>query len=169
MMTSLAHSRRFLVRAALIMAFLPVGLSARAADSPDAAKNHTAMSALQAELAKLGKPKLEGEKLFFGSAAVNGDFTIVDALKAKYGCSATLFVKKGDAFVRVSTNVMKEGKRAVGTPLDPSGPAYAAVSKDKVFYGVVDILGKLFDTGYEPIKNAAGEVVGAYYVGYALE
>ena len=53
--------------------------------------------------------------------------------------------------------------------LDPSGPAYAAIQKGEAFYGIVDILGKFYDTGYEPITNAAGETVGIYYVGYSVE
>lgn len=35
-----------------------------------------------------------------------------------------------------------------------------------MLYGVVDILGKQYDTGYEPIKNPSGEIIGVYYFGY---
>jgi hypothetical protein len=34
------------------------------------------------------------------------------------------------------------------------------------FYGEADILGKSYVTGYEPIRDAANDVVGIYYVGY---
>jgi hypothetical protein len=64
---------------------------------------------------------------------------------------------------------MKGDARAVGTPLDPSGPAKAAIDQGKAYYGVVDILGKMFDTGYEPIRTAKGDTIGVYYVGYPLE
>jgi hypothetical protein len=137
-----------------------------AADNP---KVKEAMKLLKETTDKLGKPKLEGDVLYFGSTKINNDFTVVDAVKAKVGGTATLFVKKGGNFVRVSTNVMKDGNRAVGTSLDPSGPAAAAIKQGNVFYGAVDILGKIYDTGYEPIKNAAGEIIGVYYVGYSLE
>ncbi|MCX5875574.1 MAG: Cache 3/Cache 2 fusion domain-containing protein [Deltaproteobacteria bacterium] len=132
-------------------------------------KIKTAMAAMKDEAAKLGAPKSDGSSLSFGATKINDNFELVDALKAKFGCTATFFMKKGDAFVRVSTNVMKEGKRAVGTPLDPSGPAIAAIRQGKAYYGIVDILGKLYDTGYEPIKNAGGEIVGVYYIGYLME
>ena len=137
-----------------------------AADNP---KVKEAMKMLKESTDKLGKPKLEGDVLMFGTAKINNDFTVVDAVKAKMGGTATLFAKKGANFVRVSTNVMKDGNRAVGTSLDPSGPAAAAIKQGNAFYGAVDILGKIFDTGYEPIKNAAGEIIGVYYVGYAME
>jgi hypothetical protein len=64
---------------------------------------------------------------------------------------------------------MKEGKRAVGTPLDPAGPAIAAIKQNNPYYGMVDILGKIYDTGYEPIKSASGEVIGIYYIGFLME
>lgn len=128
-----------------------------------------AMAMLKSETAKLGSAKAENGVLYFGSEKMNDNFTVVDAVKAKHGGTATLFVKSGTAFVRISTNVMKKGERAIGTNLDPQGPAIAAIRNGKAFYGIVDILGKLFDTGYEPIKDAAGEVVGIYYVGYPIE
>ncbi|MBU1406156.1 MAG: Cache 3/Cache 2 fusion domain-containing protein [Proteobacteria bacterium] len=139
------------------------------AATESSAKIKTAMAAMKDEAAKLGAPKIEGGALFFGASKINDNYALVDSLKAKFGCTATFFMKKGDAFVRVSTNVMKDGKRAVGTPLDPSGPAIAAIRQGNAFYGMVDILGKLYDTGYEPIKNAGGEIIGVYYIGYLME
>lgn len=145
-----------------------ISLSA-GADTEFTAKVKGSMADMKAEAAKLGASKVEGEVLMFGSSKINDNFALVDALKAKHGGTATFFVKKGNAFVRISTNVMKDGKRAVGTQLDPSGPAIAAIRQGNAYYGVVDILGKLYDTGYEPIKTDKGEIVGIYYVGYPME
>ena len=94
---------------------------------------------------------------------------MVDQIKTKQGGTATVFAKKGGNYIRISTNVMKGDMRAVGTPLDPAGPAKAAIDQGKAFYGAVDILGKIYDTAYEPIKNSKGETIGVYYVGYPLE
>jgi hypothetical protein len=42
-----------------------------------------------------------------------------------------------------------------------------AIQKGEAFYGGdVDILGKLYTTGYEPIRDGAKTVIGIYYVGY---
>lgn len=83
------------------------------------------------------------------------------------GGTATLFVKSGDDFVRVATNVMKDdGTRAVGTILDPKGPAIQAIRKGEPYYGEATILGKPYITGYEPIKDAKDNVLGVFYVGY---
>jgi len=135
-----------------------------------------AMTMLKAETAKLGAPKVEGTDqtadkttpgLYFGSTKVNNDFTIVDKVKAEAGGTATLFVKSGDDYVRVSTNVPGSVHgRALGTILDPKGKAIANINKGEAFYGEVDILGKLYVTGYDPIKDASGKVIGIWYVGY---
>lgn len=154
----------------LFALFAGVLLASSVAHSAASPKVEGAMKALIGESGKLGAPKLEGETLSFGASKINDNFVVVDDIKAKQGgATATFFIKKGEGFVRVSTNVMKEGKRAVGTPLDPSGPAIAAIRQGKAFYGIVDILGKLYETGYEPIKNAKGDVIGIYYVGYLME
>src|SRR5271168_3670082 len=141
--------RDFALFTALAASLGFLGMPALAADS---ANVKTAMQTLKDEMAKIGPAKLDGDTLFFGSTKINDNFAVVDNVKAKHGGTATMFAKKGSNFVRVSTNVQKDGARAVGTILDPSGPAFAALSQGNAFYGMVDILGKIYDTGYEPIK-----------------
>lgn len=113
----------------------------------------------------LGAVKAEGINLFFGATKINGNYAIVDAVKEKFGCVATFFVKKGDSFIRISTNVQKEGNRAIGTKLDPDGPAIKVVAKGETYQGEADILGAKHVTIYEPIKDAQGAIAGIYFVG----
>jgi len=71
------------------------------------------------------------------------------------------------ARVRVATNVKKDdGSRAIGTILDPKGRAIVAIAKGEPFFGEVDILGKPYVTGYKPIRDGSGSLIGIYYVGY---
>ncbi len=135
-----------------------------------AAEVKAAIGEMIAETTKLGTPKLEGTVLFFGPTKINGNYALVDALKLKYKCTATFFAKKGDGFVRIATNVIKDdGSRAIGTQLDPNGPVIGPIKKGEPFYGVADILGKKYETGYEPVKNEAGEIIGVYYIGFRLD
>jgi hypothetical protein len=137
------------------------------------------MASLKAMAAKLGSPKVEGKDpvggkdapaLYFGSTKINNNFDVVDAVSKDdgKGMTATFFVKSGDEYVRVSTSVPKpDGSgRAIGTILDPSGKAIAEIKQGKPFYGEVAILGTPYITGYEPMKDAGGNVIGIYYVGY---
>ena len=92
---------------------------------------------------------------------------VVEPSISRVGGTATIFVKNGDEFVRVATNVKKDdGSRAIGTILDPKGKAIASIQKNEAFYGDVDILGKPYVTGYEPILDSSKAIIGIYYVGY---
>lgn len=149
---------------------LPV--AANAQDSRVAA----AMELLKAKANELGPPKIEGTDsvagkqvpaIYFGSTKMNNNFTLVDEVVKEVGGTATIFVKSGDEYVRVATNVTKDdGSRAVGTILDPKGKAIESIRNDEAFYGNVDILGKSYVAGYDPIRDAEKHVIGIYYVGY---
>jgi hypothetical protein len=98
---------------------------------------------------------------------MNYNFDFVDEVAKKARMAATIFVKSGGDYVRVATNVKKDdGSRAVGTVLDPKGNAIASIQKNEAFYGDVDILGKPYTTGYEPIRDSSKSVIGIYLVGY---
>ena len=125
----------------------------------------TSMTALQAETAKLGAPKLQGSDLYFGNTKVSAD--LVDAVVKKNGGVATLFAKSGDQYVRVATTVKKEdGTSAVGTALDANSHALAKLKNGEAYYGDATVFGKTYVAEYEPIKDASGAVIGAYFVGY---
>lgn len=96
-------------------------------------------------------------------------FDLVDSLTAIMGGTATLFSRDNEDFVRISTNVITNDKRAIGTVLAPTGLAIAAIRRGEAFYGVVDILGNPFVTGYEPIKDSSNKVIGISYVGYRAD
>jgi hypothetical protein len=125
----------------------------------------TSMAALQAETAKLGAAKVQGSDLYFGNTKASND--LVRAMKKEHGAAATIFVKSGDQYKRVATTVKKEdGSNAVGTALDPKSPAIAKLNSGEPYYGDATVFGKTYDAGYEPIKDAAGAVIGAYFVGH---
>ena len=130
---------------------------------------------LDARLAKIGAVKIDGTDtagdktvpaIFFGDRKINNNYDVVDAIRKAHQATATVFVKSGDEFVRVSTNVLTpEGKRGVGTQLARNA-AYAAVSAGKQYCGPIDVLGTAFDACYNPIKDAGGQIVGVSYIGH---
>jgi methyl-accepting chemotaxis protein len=128
------------------------------------------------ESEKIGAPSIKGSgtldnvtvpDLCFGKQSMVMDNGLVDKIKNLMGSTATIFVRSGDDFIRISTNVIKDGKRAIGTKLDPNGKAIKAIREGNSFYGVVDILGSPYLTGYEPIKEN-NNVVGIWYCGYPI-
>ena len=105
--------------------------------------------------------RVENGALMVGDYVINNNNELPDLLKELCGGTATVFM--GDT--RIATNVLKnDGSRAIGTKLD--GPAHDAVmKKGEPFRGEAKILGVPYFTSYDPIKNAAGQVIGVLYVG----
>jgi len=120
-----------------------------------------------------GQEPVAGEStpaLFLGDTLVNNNFDLVDGVTAVMGGTATLFVRDGQDFVRVSTNVKKgDGSRAIGTTLNMSGAAGRAISRGESYFGQVDILGNPYLTAYSPIRDADNQVIGIWYVGYSAD
>jgi hypothetical protein len=168
--------RKILIPTVILIATL-MWLPSFALEQEDAAqKVKASMSLLQSDAAKLGSPKLEGTALvanldtpalYFGSTKMNNNFDLVDSVVKEMGGTATIFVKNGENFVRVATNVKKDdGSRAIGTVLDPKGPVIQSIRNNQPYYGEANILGKSYMTAYVPIRDAANKVIGIYYVGY---
>ncbi len=181
---------RFVAKKALVVPMIAIGflgsllLMASAANAQEA-RTAASMAALKDKTAKLGAPKIEGEErvggksapaLYFGSTKMNNNFTIVDevATESGPGMMATLFVKGGvqqavaaasEEYIRVATSVqLPDGRRAVGTVM--GSPALESIKAGHPYHGEVEVLGTAYITRYEPIKDASGETIGAYFVGY---
>lgn len=136
------------------------------------------MALLKQQASALGPPKLgslvrvkdlEIPDLVLGQSTQANQHALVDSVTSIMSGTATIFVKSGTDYVRISTNVMKDKQRAIGTKLSPTGNAIKNINQGKAYYGQVDILGKPYITGYEPIFAANGEVIGIWYVGYSAD
>lgn len=99
---------------------------------------------------------------------------VVDEIRRISGASSTIFQRMNAAgdMLRVATNVMdQDGKRAVGTyipAVNPDGAANAVVASalaGKDFVGRAYVVNGWYATGYRPLKNASGEVIGMLFVG----
>jgi hypothetical protein len=171
---------RLIAKKALVVLVIAIGfpgsvmLMASAANAQEP-RTAASMAALKDKTAKLGAPKIEGTEevggksapeLYFGSTKMNNNFTLVDEIgKEDPGMNATLFVKAGDEYIRVATSVrLPDDRRAVGTVL--AAPALDSIKAGNPYYGEVEVLGRQYITHYEPIKDALGETIGAYFVGY---
>jgi len=158
-----------IVRACAAAAGLSLSLGAAAYDPKET------IADLDARLAKIGAPAIQGTDvvagktvpaIFFGDRKINNNFDVVDAVRKTHNATATVFVKDGDEFVRVSTNVLTpEGKRGVGTQLARNA-AYETVSQGQMYCGPIDVLGTAFDACYNPIRDADGKIIGASYIGH---
>jgi hypothetical protein len=99
---------------------------------------------------------------------MNNNFSVVDAVAEEggRGMAATLFVKSGDDYIRVATNVSTRvgSGRGIGSVL--TGPALDSIKAGNAYYGKAPVLGTTYISGYEPIKDSSGAIIGVYFVGY---
>jgi len=157
------------LRACAAAAGLTLSLAATAYD-PKAT-----IADLDERLAKIGAPTIQGTDsvagrsvpaIYFGDRKINNNYDVVDSVRKAHNATATVFVKDGDEFVRVSTNVLTpEGKRGIGTQLARNA-AYESVSKGQQYCGPIDVLGTAYDSCYNPIRDAGGKIIGVSYIGH---
>ena len=101
-----------------------------------------------------------------GGEVLNLNFAIVDRFTAISGAVATVFVRDGDDFIRITTSLKNEnGKRAIGTRLDHEHPARATLLANKPFIGKVNLFNHDYITHYLPVQDASGAIVAALFVG----
>lgn len=149
-----------------------------ATDSIMAARVQNSMRLLKKMGDELGQARQEGTvvvndveaaNIYLGDTAQGNDFTLVDGLTSIMDGTATIFSKTGPDYIRIATNVISNGKRAIGTKLSATGKAIKQINKGEAYYGQVDILGKPYLTGYAPMKDASGKTIGIWYVGYSAD
>ncbi|WP_434606896.1 methyl-accepting chemotaxis protein [Pseudomonas sp. R1-7] len=105
--------------------------------------------------------------LSLGSEVLNNNFKEVDEFKAMTAGVATIFVRSGDDFIRVSTSVSKQdGTRAIGTVLDRAGPAYGPVIGGQSYIGRALLFGRFYMSQYTPVRDSSGKIIAVLYVGF---
>ncbi|WNH52738.1 Cache 3/Cache 2 fusion domain-containing protein [Stenotrophomonas oahuensis] len=116
------------------------------------------------------KPVTVGERatprLLMGTDTLNLQEGVVDRFAEATGGVATVFVRDGDDFVRVTTSLRNaEGNRAMGTVLDHASPAYPKMIAGESYTGPARLFGVDYMTHYMPLKDAAGEVTAIAFIG----
>ncbi|MGE7813517.1 methyl-accepting chemotaxis protein [Pseudomonas sivasensis] len=105
--------------------------------------------------------------LLLGSEVLNNNFTEVDEFKQMSGGVATVFVRSGEDFVRVSTSLTKQdGSRAIGTVLDRQGPAYQRVLGGQAYIGRAVLFDRSYMTQYSPVRDSSGKVIAVLFIGF---
>ncbi|MBR9726720.1 methyl-accepting chemotaxis protein [Shewanella intestini] len=107
--------------------------------------------------------------LFHEHEEVNGQVSKVDRFSKLTHGSATIFVREGDDFVRISTSLRKpNGQRAIGTKLGTSHPAYQKIINGQEYEGYAKLFGKDYMSVYRPIFNSNKRVIGIMFIGFDI-
>jgi two-component system NtrC family sensor kinase len=111
------------------------------------------------------------QAVLYGGTLLNQRYEIVDTIKQqvfrgevyKEKEIGTVTIFLGD--LRISTNVAKEdGSRAVGTQLSAS-VSDAVLVRGEIWAAPAFVVNDWYITAYEPIRDPAGRIIGALYVG----
>lgn len=142
------------------------------------ARVQSCMKVLMSEIRRMGTatqgPEItvgpeKAPDILFGGKAVGNKTELPESVANLTEGTVSIFSKRGSDFVRVSTNAWNaDGSRAVGTVMDPSLPAYKAVSAGRTFWGLTEINKQPYLANYEPLRNSAGEQIGVLGVGFPL-
>ena len=151
-----------------------------------------AMQTLSLETALLmGKSKLNGDMATFkymisedyghlslrdtylvdqNDSFINYQYHIVDRISSDLGIVATIFVREGNDFRRISTSIKDaSGDRVVDTLLGSGSAAYGPIISGEDYIGKAVILGKEYLTSYHPIFAPNGrDIIGILFIGIEM-
>ena len=99
--------------------------------------------------------------LYKGQNQISHRTELVDHLAGLTGDTVTLFL--GDT--RVATTVRSaNGERAIGTKVSDI-VAQTVLKNGQIYLGEANVVGELYQTAYEPIRDINGDIIGIFYVG----
>lgn len=106
--------------------------------------------------------------LLYNQQEISNTTQLVDDFTKITGAVATIFVKSGEDFIRVTSSLKKEDgiTRAIGTKLDHKHPGYALLLEGKSYLGKAKLFGKDYFTGYKPLLNTKGQLIGVLFIGF---
>ena len=114
-----------------------------------------------------GQLSLQGGQLVDAQGrSIEGRTEMPDAIGRDLGLVFSLFARDGTDFVRVATNVRDaNGRLQLGTRLGESSAAHDPLVRGERYVGESDILGEPHLSAYEPLHDAAGQLIGVFGLG----
>lgn len=110
---------------------------------------------------------LQTPALYLGATRLNNDFTEVDDFTRMTAGVATVFVRDGSEFIRITTSLTKQdGTRALGTVLDHAHPAYQRLLAGQSYVGRALLFERNYMTQYTPVRDGSGQVIAVLFVGF---
>ncbi|MFD3155961.1 methyl-accepting chemotaxis protein [Haloimpatiens sp. FM7330] len=107
-----------------------------------------------------GNWKVEGNKLYKGEKLINGNNEVLDSIRNKTNAHVTIFLND----TRISTTVLDNGKRAIGTTASKEVVDKVLNNKNE-YHGQAVVVGDKYEVNYIPIKNQNEEVIGMFFMG----
>lgn len=107
-----------------------------------------------------GEWRSENNILYKGDKTINNNYDLVDIIKKNTGAECTIFLSGS----RVTTTIMKDGNRAIGTNAD-ARVIQTVINEGSEYLGSANVINTPFKTMYIPIKDNNNSVIGMFFVG----
>ncbi|MDT8858781.1 methyl-accepting chemotaxis protein [Alkalihalobacillus sp. MEB130] len=107
-----------------------------------------------------GEWEIKDGSLYKGETQVNDNFEMVDYIAEMTGGTVTIFQDD----TRVTTNVLVDGQRAIGTQASDMIIEHV-LQNGHNYFGEANVAGVMSQTAYQPIKDASGTTIGMWFVG----
>lgn len=112
-----------------------------------------------------GEWSVKDGSLFKGEQAMYMNNELVDRIGDLTGDTVTIFLGP----TRIATNVTyTTGIRAVGTQASDEVKE-AVLDRGELYVGQADVVGRINQTAYKPLKDSSGEIIGMLYVGVPMD
>ena len=97
-------------------------------------------------------------------------YTVIDRVSSMLNVVATVFVRDGNDFRRVTTSISdNSGRRAVDSFLGQDSPVISVINSGNDFVGNAPIFGREYITKYRPLFRAnSREVIGILFIGVEM-
>lgn len=103
--------------------------------------------------------------LYSGKERLSLNNNFVDSIKKSTGSIASIFLLNNNKLIRVSTNLMKDSQRAVGTYISSDSEIYNKIINNEEYFGRITFENEDYMTKYRPLLDNNKKVIGAVALG----
>ncbi|KYH34233.1 sensor histidine kinase TmoS [Clostridium tepidiprofundi DSM 19306] len=104
--------------------------------------------------------------LYAGNTNLALNNIFVDNIKNSIDAISSIFLLHDNKLLRIATSISIDNKRILGTCINNDSEIYKKIIHNKSYFGKSYIINDTYITGYEPITNSDGKVIGAIALGY---
>jgi len=111
-----------------------------------------------------GDWEIRDGEMYKGNTLINNNFDVADIILNEKNAFFTIFQYNE----RISTNIIWQGIRRVGSTLD-SSVSNKVLYEGENFTEIIDVMGNKCQGKYSPIKDKAGKIIGIIFIAVATE
>ncbi|MBB6715784.1 Cache 3/Cache 2 fusion domain-containing protein [Clostridium gasigenes] len=103
--------------------------------------------------------------LYAGKQRLSLDPTVIDNIKSSTGAIASIYLLNDNKLIRVSTTLIKDNKKAIGTYLSSDSDIYNKIINNEDYSGRVTFEGESYMSKFKPLLDKNNKVIGALGLG----